>query len=49
MVLIAVAGQRWEVEFFGDGRIKLERFGQSSGVSSTTVDELLRLQNLHSG
>lgn len=34
MVLIAVPGERWEVEFFEDGLIEIERFGGSAGVSS---------------
>jgi hypothetical protein len=43
MVIIAVPGQRWEAEFFSDGRIELECFGQSSGVSTASIEELLRL------
>jgi len=42
MVLIAVPGERWEVEFFEDGRIELEIFGNSSAVFSVTLDDLLR-------
>ena len=48
MVIIAVPGQRSEVEFFSNGRIELERFGQSSGVSDTTIDELTRQLDPHS-
>lgn len=31
MMSVAVPGERWEIEFFGDGRIELERF-VSQGV-----------------
>jgi hypothetical protein len=49
MVLIAVPGSRWEVEFFSDGRVELERFGHSSGVKSITSSELLVLLAEYSG
>jgi hypothetical protein len=32
MMSVAVPGERWEVEFFDDGRIELERF-VSQGVA----------------
>jgi hypothetical protein len=48
LVIIAVPGQRWEAEFFSDGRIELERFGPSSGVAAMTADELVRLLSPHS-
>ena len=32
MVEVAVPGQRWEVEFFGDGHLEVEIFGKSNGV-----------------
>jgi len=41
MALIAVPGERWEVEFFADGKIEVEVFGNSSGVRIATVDEVL--------
>ena len=41
MVLIAVPGERWEVEFFGDGRIEIELFDNQSGVRTATVNEIL--------
>jgi hypothetical protein len=41
MVLIAVPGERWEVEFFGDGRIEIEIFGNSTGVHAATIEEIL--------
>ncbi len=31
MVCVAVPGQRWEIEFFGDGKIEIEIFA-SNGV-----------------
>jgi hypothetical protein len=33
MVSVAVPGERWELEFFDDGRIEVERF-QSLGVET---------------
>ena len=41
MVLVATPGKRWEVEFFGDGRIETEVFGGSSGVHAATAEEVL--------
>jgi hypothetical protein len=41
MVLLADPGERWEVEFFGDGRIETEVFGTSRGVHAATTDEIL--------
>jgi hypothetical protein len=32
MVEIAVPGERWEVEFFADGRVEVEVFGPSPGI-----------------
>jgi hypothetical protein len=40
-------GQRLEVEFFSDGQIELERFGPSSGVTSTTLAKLTGLLDMH--
>ena len=41
MVLIAVPGERWEVEFFADGSVEVEVF-TSSGVigAGTQLDHL---------
>ena len=41
MVLIAVPGQRWEIEFFEDGTVEVEKF-ISTGVTGDdgTIDEL---------
>ena len=43
MVEIAVPGERWEVEFFGDGRVEVEIF-KSPGVigGEDELDRLLR-------
>ena len=32
MVEVAVPGERWEVEYFGDGHLEVEVFGKSDGV-----------------
>jgi len=47
MVRIDVPGERWEVEFFADGEIEVERFGMTATTKSGVVgkpesDELLR-------
>jgi len=45
MVLIAVPGQRWEVEFFADGHVEIERFvSTKDGVvtDARLLDTLLR-------
>lgn len=45
MVLIAVPGQRWEVEFFVDGHVEIERFvSTKDGVvnDARLLDALLR-------
>ena len=43
MVSLAVPGERWEVEFFTDGRVEVERF-VSQGVEerATAVEDVLR-------
>ena len=41
MVLIAIQGQRWEVEFFADGQIEVERF-----ISSGTIEYEDAIQTL---
>jgi hypothetical protein len=41
MVQIAVPGERWEVEFFGDGQVEVEVF-KSPGVIGGE-EELARL------
>jgi hypothetical protein len=45
MALIAIPGERCEVEFFADGKIEVEIFGKSSGVRTATVDEVLSRLN----
>lgn len=43
MILIAVPGQRWEVEFFRDGQVEVERFLSSGNIQSEELlEELLR-------
>jgi hypothetical protein len=34
MMSVAVPGERWEIEFFDDGRIELERFVSQGVVES---------------
>ena len=44
MVVITVPGQRWEVEFFEDGSIDIERFvstGEVNHISDQTLQDLL--------
>lgn len=41
MVLVTVPGQRWEVEFFWDGRIEVERFISTGEIEhAKALDEL---------
>lgn len=42
MVQVYVPGQRWEVEFYADGRIEIEVFQSSSGVTGVTYEGLLK-------
>ncbi len=44
MVLLSVPGERWEIEFFPDGHIELERFvGQGvADAGSADLDAALR-------
>jgi hypothetical protein len=32
MVLVAVPGERWEIEFFGDGSVEIEKFISSGEI-----------------
>jgi len=41
MVIVAVPGQRWEVEFLEDGRVDVEKFVSDGTISDES--ELLRL------
>ena len=34
MVIVTVPGQRWEVEFFEDGQVEVERFYSSGKIES---------------
>lgn len=41
MVVVFVPGERWEVEFFPDGSIEVERFRSNGEIGSEqTLDEL---------
>lgn len=43
MVLIAVPGERWEVEFFADGNVEVEVFRSSGHIESESeLDRLFR-------
>lgn len=39
MVIITIPGERWEVEFFDDGHIEIERFISSGQISDETILE----------
>ena len=41
MVEVAVPGQRWEIEFFGDGQIEIEKFLSSGTIYSESEIESL--------
>jgi hypothetical protein len=42
MVLVAVPGERWEIEFLGDGSVEVERFiGNGEIYGEETLHELL--------
>jgi hypothetical protein len=42
MVLVTVPGERWEIEFFGDGSVEVERFHSNGEVGGEeTLHELL--------
>ena len=42
MVLVTVPGERWEIEFFGDGAIEVERFISNGEIcGEETLHELL--------
>jgi hypothetical protein len=47
MVVVAVPGERWEVEFFDDGQVEVERFSSSGKIESEEV--LDRLVAEHGG
>ncbi|WP_216595229.1 hypothetical protein [Cylindrospermum stagnale] len=45
MVNVAIPGQRWEVEFFADGSVEVERFISSGEVAGEDVlSELFAMQ-----
>jgi len=37
MVLVTVPGERWEIEFFDDGQIEIERFKSNGHLDNETV------------
>ncbi len=41
MVIITIPGERWEIEFFDDGHIEIERFISSGQISDETILEKL--------
>lgn len=41
MVQISVPGERWEVEFFGDGSVEIERFRSDGQISDRSALEIL--------
>ena len=43
MVLVTVPGERWEIEFLGDGSVEVERFLSNGEISGEeALHELLR-------
>jgi hypothetical protein len=43
MVVVTVPGERWEIEFFADGSVEVERFISTGKIESDeTFDELFR-------
>ena len=41
MVLVAVPGERWEIEFLGDGSVEVEKFVSSGDIyGENMLDEL---------
>jgi hypothetical protein len=38
MVVIAIPGERWEVEFFEDGHIEIEKFRSDGDIASDSTD-----------
>ena len=49
MVLIAIPGERWEVEFFDDGSIEVERFRSSGEIEGEDALDLLKAWETVSG
>jgi hypothetical protein len=37
MVMVATPGQRWEIEFFNDGSVEIERFTSRDGIEEEAV------------
>jgi hypothetical protein len=41
MVLVAIPGERWEIEFFQDGKVEIEIFGSSGKIYDRGMIEQL--------
>ncbi|HRJ44661.1 MAG: hypothetical protein KJZ86_04170 [Caldilineaceae bacterium] len=41
LVAVAVPGERWEVEFFGDGSVEVERFVSSGEIYDEDILQVL--------
>jgi hypothetical protein len=37
MVLVAIPGERWEIDFFSNGTVEIERFRSSGTISDESV------------
>ena len=47
MIVIAVPGERWEIEFFENGQIEVERFASAGEIEDEgALDRLLRLHGI---
>ncbi len=46
MVVLAVPGERWEVEFFTDGKIEMEKFVSDGSIrGGDAIEELFRIHS----
>lgn len=44
MVVVAVPGERWEIEFFSDDRVEVERFTSAGSIEGQkALDELFAM------
>lgn len=37
LVLLSIPGERWEVEFFSDGRVEIERFVSTGEIENESI------------
>jgi len=45
MILLSIPGEHWEVEFFEDGHVEIERFiGQGVGGDESDLERMLTEQ-----